>query len=182
MVLHINEHLALQEVEMRDAPALYALIDRNRRHLRRFMGWIDANRTVGDVELFISASIQRRMVQNGTDYTIRYNGAILGVIALHYIDWVNHRTSIGYWMSEDAQGRGIMTAAVHRLIAHAFDELGLNRIEIHCAVQNEKSRAIPERLGFTREGRIRQGEWLYDHYVDHIVYGLLKSEWLMRRS
>ncbi|WP_153944866.1 GNAT family N-acetyltransferase, partial [Acinetobacter baumannii] len=83
-----------------------------------------ANRTVGDVELFISASIQRRMVQNGTDYTIRYNGAILGVIALHYIDWVNHRTSIGYWMSEDAQGRGIMTAAVHRLIAHAFDELG----------------------------------------------------------
>lgn len=182
MALYINDSLALWEVELRDAPALYALIDKNRRHLRGFMGWVDANQSVADVELFINGSIQRRLVQNGVDYTVRYNGSILGIIGLHYIDWMNHRTSIGYWMSEEAQGRGIMTAAVHRLIAYALDELGLNRIEIHCAVQNEKSRAIPERLGFTQEGRIRQGEWLYDHYVDHIIYGLLKSEWRMRRD
>ncbi|CEH27738.1 hypothetical protein AM501_17170 [Aneurinibacillus migulanus] len=180
MDLYVNEKVVLREVEMKDAPMLYALINSNREHLRRFLGWIDANRSVADVEMFITASIQRRFVKNGTDYTMWYNGKIVGIVGLHYLDWVNHRTSIGYWMIEQAQGKGIMTAAVSRLIDYIFDELGLNRVEIQCAVENEKSRAIPERLGFTQEGQIRQGEWLYDHYVNHIVYGLLKNEW--RRS
>ena len=44
-------------------------------------------------------------------------------------------------------------------------------------LDNHKSRAIPERFGFKKEGMIRQAEWLYDHYVDHIIYGLLAREW-----
>ena len=56
--------------------------------------------------------------------------------------------------------------------------MGLNRIEIRCATQNVRSRAIPERLGFKEEGLIRDAEWLYDHYVDHIVYGMLESDWV----
>jgi ribosomal-protein-serine acetyltransferase len=63
------------------------------------------------------------------------------------------------------------------LVEHAFGELGLNRVSIACAVENKKSCAIPERLGFRREGVKRQAEWLYDHFVDHVVYGALASEW-----
>jgi ribosomal-protein-serine acetyltransferase len=43
-----------------------------------------------------------------------------------------------------------------------------------------KSRALPKRLGFTEEGIIREAEWLYDHYEDHVVYGLLKKEYTGR--
>lgn len=57
----------------------------------------------------------------------------------------------------------------------AFREYGLNRMEIRAAVDNRKSRAIPDRLGFTQEGTCRQAEWIVDHYVDHVVYGLLKE-------
>ncbi|WP_286884708.1 GNAT family N-acetyltransferase [Aneurinibacillus sp. UBA3580] len=177
MDLIVNKNVKLKEVEMEDAPSLYALIHANRGHLRRFLGWIDATEGTADIEMFIAGSRQRRMIQNGTDYGLWYKGRIVGVVGLHYMDWINHCTSIGYWIIENMQGKGIMTAAVSRLIRYVFDELGLNRVEIRCAVENEKSRAIPERLGFTREGQIRQGEWLYDHYVDHIVYGLLKNEW-----
>jgi ribosomal-protein-serine acetyltransferase len=177
MDLIVNKNVKLKEVEMEDAPSLYALIHANRGHLRRFLGWIDATEGTADIEMFIAGSRQRRMMQNGTDYGLWYKGRIVGVVGLHYMDWINHCTSIGYWIIENMQGKGIMTAAVSRLIRYVFDELGLNRVEIRCAVENEKSRAIPERLGFTREGQIRQGEWLYDHYVDHIVYGLLKNEW-----
>jgi ribosomal-protein-serine acetyltransferase len=53
----------------------------------------------------------------------------------------------------------------------------LNKVEIHCAVDNKRSRAIPERLGFTQEGIIRANQWLYDHYVDDVIYGMLASEW-----
>jgi ribosomal-protein-serine acetyltransferase len=63
------------------------------------------------------------------------------------------------------------------LVDYAFNELGLNRLEIRCATENTKSRAIPQRLGFKQEGTIRQAEWLYDHYVDLVVYGILASEW-----
>ncbi len=70
-----------------------------------------------------------------------------------------------------------MTKALNALIQYGFEELGLNRIQIKVAVENKKSRALPERLGFTQEGIIRQAEWLYDHYVDHVMYGLLADEW-----
>ena len=75
-----------------------------------------------------------------------------------------------------------MTAACRALVDHACEELGLNRVSIACATENKKSCAIPERLGFRREGIVRQAEWLYDHFVDHVVYATLASEWQTRRS
>jgi ribosomal-protein-serine acetyltransferase len=66
------------------------------------------------------------------------------------------------------------------LIAYAFDDLQLNRIAIAAALENRKSRALAERLGFTFEGVRREAEWLYDHYVDHALYGLLRREWTPR--
>lgn len=70
-----------------------------------------------------------------------------------------------------------MTKAAKALTDYAFQELKLNRVDIRAAEGNSKSRAIPERLGFVCEGRIRQAEWLYDRYADHIVYGMLADEW-----
>ena len=86
-------------------------------------------------------------------------------------------TSLGYWIGEAYQGRGLVTASCRALITHAFDEARLNRVEIRCAVENRKSRAIPARLGFRQEGLLRDAEWLYDHFVDHVVYATLVKEW-----
>ena len=70
-----------------------------------------------------------------------------------------------------------MTASCGALIEHAFKELRLNRIEIRCAVDNQKSRSIPVRLCFKEEGFLHEAEWLYDHFVDHVVYAMLAKEW-----
>ena len=70
-----------------------------------------------------------------------------------------------------------MTMACRAVLDYAFGELGLNRVEIWCAVDNARSRAIPERLGFTHEGTTRQSQWLSDHHVDEAVYGRLASDW-----
>jgi ribosomal-protein-serine acetyltransferase len=48
---------------------------------------------------------------------------------------------------------------------------------MRCAVENKKSRKIPERLGFREEGTIRQAEWLHEHFIDLVIYGMLASEW-----
>lgn len=94
------------------------------------------------------------------------------------MNWANKSTSIGYWLGERYQGKGIMTKSCKSFIEYAFKELNLNKIEIRCAEQNFRSRAIPERLGFVKEGIIREAEWLNDHFVSHVVYGILAREWL----
>jgi ribosomal-protein-serine acetyltransferase len=63
------------------------------------------------------------------------------------------------------------------MIDQGFDTWKLNRITIECATDNSRSRAIPERLGFRLEGIVRGIEWLHDHYVDHAMYGLLRSDY-----
>jgi ribosomal-protein-serine acetyltransferase len=89
---------------------------------------------------------------------------------------------VGYWLSEELQGRGLVTAACRAMVDHAFEELELNRVSIACATENIKSCAIPERLGFRQEGVVRQAEWLYDHFVDHVLYATLVGEWQTQRS
>jgi ribosomal-protein-serine acetyltransferase len=80
-------------------------------------------------------------------------------------------------LKQFAQNKGFVAG-----IWHAFGELGLNRVVISCATENEKSCAIPERLGFRREGIERQAEWLYYRFVDHVTYSALASEWPRRHS
>ena len=70
-----------------------------------------------------------------------------------------------------------MTSCVFRLVEHAFADLKLNRVTIPAAVENLRSRAVPKRLRFREEGVLRQAEWLYDHYVDHVLYALNRDEW-----
>jgi ribosomal-protein-serine acetyltransferase len=68
------------------------------------------------------------------------------------------------------------------LVDYAFHEYRLNRVQIRCATENKKSCAIIERLGFMKEGRIRQAEFLYDHYVDLFIYGMIADQWKVRHS
>jgi ribosomal-protein-serine acetyltransferase len=102
---------------------------------------------------------------------------MVGGIGFHSLNWSAQKVEIGYWLAASMQGKGLMTKATVALITYAFQELMLNKVEIHCATGNMRSRAIPERLGFTQEGVIREAEWLYDHYVDLVVYGMLAREW-----
>ena len=63
------------------------------------------------------------------------------------------------------------------MVNFAFDDWNLNRIEVRCSPRNTASQAIPISLGYHREGILRQNEWLYDHFVDHIVFSMLKKDW-----
>ena len=60
---------------------------------------------------------------------------------------------------------------------YLFDEVGLHRVEMQCGVENLKSRAVPERLGFKLEGIRRGSHWITNRFVDHAVYGMLSDEW-----
>ena len=175
--VRLREDVSLELLEMRHADELYAVTDKNRDHLRRWLPWLDNTRSVEDTKAFIRVTRKQLADDNGFQTAIRYRGAIVGVVGHHRVDRPNRAASLGYWLAKDAQGRGIMTDACRMYTEHAFQTMRLHRVEIRCALENRRSRALPERLGFRSEGTIRHGEWLYDHYVDLMVYGLLAEEW-----
>ena len=102
---------------------------------------------------------------------------MVGRVGVYKLDQQNKIGEIGYWLAEHVQGKGIVTSSCKLLINFCFTELKLNRIEIKCGTENLKSQQIPERLNFTKEGIIRQGELLYDKYIDLNLYSLLKQDY-----
>jgi ribosomal-protein-serine acetyltransferase len=173
----IEDGLSLKSLELKEAEELLLLVDGNRLYLREWLPWLDMTRTIDEMILFVESTLRQQEAGLGFQAAIWKNGQIVGIIGYHHLEWVNRSTCIGYWLDSRVQGKGIMTKACRTLVDYAFAEWKLNRVEIRCAVGNTKSRGIPERLGFKSEGILREAEWLYDHYVDHVVYGMLAREW-----
>lgn len=172
----LDERTHLRVLEESDSDELHAVIAANREYLARWMPWAAKQTLTGTLEFIRGA--RKQLVDNlGFQAAIVEDGRIAGVLGFHRVDWENSSASIGYWISEASQGRGTVTRAVASLADHAFGVWKLNRIEIHAAVGNDRSRAIPRRLGFTEEGVLRQVERLGEGFLDHVVYGLLSSEW-----
>ena len=173
-----NPEVRLRLLAEADAEVLFKLVDQNRAYLRQWLPWLDASTRVEHTREFISGTVKRFEESAGFVCAIDFQSSIVGVVGHNSIDKDNRISYPGYWLSESHMGRGIMRCAVRSLIGHAFTELDLNRIDIRVAVGNKKSQAIPDRLGFRKEGVIRQAERLYERYVDHTVNGLLRSDWV----
>ncbi|MDW0116553.1 GNAT family protein [Sporosarcina thermotolerans] len=176
----INDEIELRLLEVRHAEQLFNLTDKSRDSLREWLPWIDFTKTVEDSRGFILGTMQQFSRNDGFQAGIWHKGELAGVIGLHGINWSNKSTSIGYWLGKDHEGHGLMTQACEAIIEYCFTELGLNRIEIRTATENKKSMAIPNRLGFQQEGHIKQAEWLYNKFVDHFVFGMVKEDWRNR--
>ena len=177
LTLKIDDYSKLELINQDHAEELFTLIDENRVFLKKWLPWLDNNRYFQNTVDFIHITRMQYERSETIQFALIYKGKIAGVVGFHRIDWINRLTSIGYWIGEKYQGKGLVTKACSSVLDYSFGKMGLNRIEIRCATENYKSRAIPVRLGFKEEGLIRQAEWLYDHYVDHIVYGMLEMDW-----
>jgi ribosomal-protein-serine acetyltransferase len=169
----ISREIELRTLEERHAEQVFALIVEDReRHPE-----LDKNFSLDDARKKIRHDLALLADNKGLNVGVWYRGILAGTVRYHEIDWPNRSTELGYWVGVAFEGQGLITKTCRVLIDYAFKELDLNRIVISCAVENQKSRAIPERLGFTQEGVMRQSEWLQDHFTDMAVYGMLTSEW-----
>jgi ribosomal-protein-serine acetyltransferase len=179
--LRVDEVVELRQISENDTEELTKLIDRNRPYLRQWLPWLDSSTGIHDTARFIGRSLEQAEDDNGYTFGIVCKGLLAGVIGQHYLDSLNRRTEIGYWLDASHQGGGIVTRSTARLTDYSFSDQDCNRVILHCAAGNAKSRAVAERLGFTQEGILRESEWLYNHYVDLVVYSMLKSQWMARQ-
>ncbi|MBV9673158.1 MAG: GNAT family N-acetyltransferase [Verrucomicrobia bacterium] len=169
--------LTLRLLDERDANEIFLLVDSDRAYLRKWLPWVDRTVTPEDSLAFVRGSLARRAISSGYDYGMIAGGRIVGVVGFNVIDRNHRNATIGYWLNSLYTGQGLMTVAVRTLIRYGFDELGLNRIQIHVATGNRPSQRICERLGLVQEGILREAEWLNDRFVNLVVNSVLRSEW-----
>jgi ribosomal-protein-serine acetyltransferase len=178
----VDENLSIALPEYGMTEELTALVIRNLDRLKPWMPWAVDNYSIEMCHGFIKRSLEA-YAENG-----RFEGIMMvgdkpvGTIGFHNYDPPHRNAHIGYWIDKDYEGQGIVTRCCSVLIDHLFEVVGLNRVQINCNVENVRSRAIPERLGFQMDGIQREIEFLHDRFGDWAVYSMLRSEWRGRHS
>ncbi len=109
--------------------------------------------------------------------TRRADDALIGTATLFNLNLDSHRAEIGYCLDRAQWGNGYMNEALQALLAYAFEELGLHRIEADVDPRNSASLLTVERLGFQREGYLRERWQVNGEIQDTVFYGLLRPDW-----
>lgn len=177
----IDASTRLRELTGEDAGSLFALVDGNRDYLRQWLPWVDKQQGPHDSGQFIERAKNYNQAGVALTLGIEHQGDIVGVIGFHEFDDENRQTSMGFWISSSHQGKGIVSSSCARLIEYAFMDLGLNRVVMKIAEENVPSRRVAERNGLVYEGTSKQSEWLYDHFVNQVIYATAADQWLADR-
>jgi len=172
----VDTSITLRNLVLTDSTIIFDAMDKNRYHLRKWLPFVDLTRPEKDTLAFVK-SIVDDVERRQEVFTIWNNNEFCGLIGLKDIDYLNRKVEIGYWLIDKMTGKGIMTRSVEKIIRFIFDKLEMNRVQIKCGVGNNKSAAIPKKLGFLFEGIERQGERHHARFIDLEVYSLLKVEW-----
>jgi ribosomal-protein-serine acetyltransferase len=173
--IKVSEQILLKQIELADAEEIFETIDSQRLYLGKWLPFVAVSLSIVNTVFFIDKMLED--THENYVFVIRYKGVFAGLIGFKGNDKQNNRTEIGYWLSENYQKKGIVTQSVKRLCEFAFEELRMNRIQIRCAVGNEPSKKVPQKLGFVFEGVERDGEKLTGGiFTDIEVYSKLKTD------
>jgi RimJ/RimL family protein N-acetyltransferase len=110
----------------------------------------------------------------------REDDVVIGTCTLFRIDREHRRCELGYILRRDLWGRGFATEALTALMDHAFGTLDLHRVEADVDPRNDASLRLVERLGFRREGHLRERYFVAGEVQDSVIYGLLAPDWRSR--
>lgn len=176
MNITINENIRLELAGEKHTIPLFEVINNNRDHLSVFLSWVGNMLTTDDLKAYLINCELLYQQKMEVSFVIFFNDTPAGRIGLHHLNMQNKTGAIGYWLSKNAQGNGIIIQSCKWLINYGFKEMGLHRIEIKAAVENTKSQAIPVKLSFKKEGILRQAERVNGEFIDLVLYSILSSE------
>lgn len=165
-----GDTIKLEFPEIAHATALYKVIENDRSSLSRWFLWIDKVISIEDEINNIEKARKNTLDSNSLVAIILVNDRAVGVIDLHNINQGNKRAEMGYWISKEVQGRGIVTESVKRFVNMAFNELKIHKLTIFAEVENKKSCAIAERAGFEYESKLKEHKFYDNQFKDVIIY------------
>jgi ribosomal-protein-serine acetyltransferase len=180
--IQVRKDLLLRTLYTEDARELFSVVNQHRQHLRPWLNWIDSNTTVEHTIQFIQLTLQQQENQEGFVLGIFQNDKIIGEVGMNNWNHTLKKAQIGYWLTADHEGKGILNECLCMFLDFLFDTVGLNKIEIHFIPQNQRSAKVAERLGCKVEGLLRQSYLRNGMLEDLVVAGLLRKEWKELKS
>jgi RimJ/RimL family protein N-acetyltransferase len=174
-----SPRLSMRPTAMEDAPALFELFSDAR--VTRYGSrppWTEHRQAVDLVERDLAALASGEAVRFAM--LRREDGLLVGTCTLFHFDAGCRCAEVGYMLRPLAWGQGYASEAVEAMLDWGFAARGLNRVEADVDPRNEASARLLERLGFVREGHVRERWIVGGEKSDSWIYGLLASEWASR--
>jgi ribosomal-protein-serine acetyltransferase len=173
--LRIDDDLTLAILREHDIDELAAIVRENLPHIGPWMVWAVPDYGEKQAREFIERNADAEA--GAQSFGVFYQGRISGCAGFVPRD-EKGVAEIGYWISRENQGKGIVTRCSRALIDHAFRDLNVDRVEIRAAALNFRSRAVPERLRFDLEERFKDAHPLPNGIIDDlVVYSMHKRNW-----
>jgi ribosomal-protein-serine acetyltransferase len=177
--------LLLRPFRRRDAGAVHEAVKPSLADLAQWLPWAHDNYSRGVSQAFVRDSISSWGDGKAFDFAIRFPqdpDRHIGNVSVWHTSRQNHVGEIGYWVRTDEHSQGICTEAVAAVLEVAFNELHMHKAVLRIAVGNRPSERVAEKLGFFMEGTLREEVRVGDTWMDHTLWSLLRSEWIVERS
>lgn len=152
-----TERLQIRPCMPGDGKDVYNSIQRSIQELKPWMVFANKEQSLDEVEEGVRESYAKYILREDLRLHIylKDTNEFIGSTGFHSIDWKVRVFEIGYWCDTHHTGKGYITESTNALINFAKESLHANRIEIRVDSKNTKSRAIPEKLGFTLDGILK---------------------------
>lgn len=173
--LRIDDDLTLAVLRETDAGELADAVRENLEHISPWMIWAVKDYGLKHATEFIGRNLDAG--PGAQSFGLLYKGRISGCIG--FVEREDKGVAeIGYWLAKELVGKGIITKCTRALTDHAFRDLNVDRVEIHSAALNLRSRAVAERLKFELLERRKDAHPLPNGIVDDlVVYSIHKRNW-----
>ena len=169
-----TERLILRKMVLNDAEAVFAYASDS--EVSRYTLW-ETHRSIEDSRAFLEFATQKYENGGEPDWGIVYrgNGCLVGACGLVNWEAEHARAEVGFVLSREYWGRGLMSEAVRAILRFGFERMNLNRIEARCIAENAASARVMEKAGMFYEGTLRQREYIKGTYRDIKLYAILKK-------
>ena len=171
----VTDRLILRKMTPNDAEAVFAYA--SDPELTRYVIW-ETHRSIEDSKAFLDLVTGKYESGGEPEWGIVYKGDHRFVGTCGIVSWEPYhaRAELGYALSRDYWGRGLMAEAVRAMISFGFREMNLNRIEARCIAENTASARVMEKAGMLYEGTLRRRELIKGEYRDIKLYSILRDE------
>ena len=180
----IGERVRLRFIEREDLPRFVAFFadPEVREHLEVVLGvsgeqekmWFESTLTLPVIEQPFAIDVREA---DGKGWRL------IGSTGFHRVDWRSRSGELGIAIGDrTVWNRGIGTEATELLLRHGFETMNLHRVWLRVYANNARAIRVYEKVGFVREGCLRDGDYRKGRYRDVLLFSMLRSEWEGRRS
>ncbi|EGR33492.1 ribosomal protein-serine acetyltransferase, putative, partial [Ichthyophthirius multifiliis] len=155
---------------------IFDLIIKNKDFLKETMVWVDKYKSVQDAINFIYFCNQQHELRKQAVYIIIYDFEVIGSLSFVNLDLEKQKGELGYWLSQEYNGQGIMSKCIQSFIEYGFKELKLNKIIIKCIEKNIKSSKLAEKLCFKFKKMQKEGFEINNIKHNVLKYELIKNQ------